>query len=236
MASTDQQPSRPSWLFVGGPALRPELQGLLPDVDLRLVGDGELAHELAGSRPRIVIVAQPPADAGSVEMVVLARKRPRSPIRTVLLTTPDDVLGRMSALDGGFDDALPASIDARELATRLRRLGASVRPVSSRSTILIADGVELDLQACELRRDGRPQRLRPKEFQLLALLAAHPRRAYTRPELIERVWVAAFAGDPRTIDVHLRWLRSKVEADPERPAHLVTVRGHGYRFDPPEQD
>ncbi len=236
MASTAQQPLRPSWLFVGGSALRPELQGLLPEVDLRLAGDADLAHELAGSRPRIVIVAQPPADSASVQAVAAARRRPRSPIRTVLLTAPDDVGGRMSALDGGFDDALPISVDIRELAARLRRLGTAVRPAISRSSILIAAGVELDLQACELRREGLPQRLRPKELQLLSLMAAHPRRAYTRPELIERVWGATFAGDPRTIDVHMRWLRSKVEADPEHPAHLVTVRGYGYRFDPPDPE
>jgi two-component system phosphate regulon response regulator PhoB len=93
--------------------------------------------------------------------------------------------------------------------------------------------VELDLQAYELRGAGGPRRLRPKEFQLLALLATHPRRAFTRAELIERIWGRSFAGDPRTIDVHLSWLRAKVEADPEHPRHLVTIRGRGYRFDPP---
>jgi DNA-binding response OmpR family regulator len=207
---------------------------LLPDTEIRSVRANELAGELAGGRSRVIVVAQPPAEPGEVELVALARRRPRTALRTVLLTGPDDIDARLAALEGGFDDALPTTIDGRELVARLRRLESAARPTASRSTIQIGDDVELDLQACELRTHGEPRRLRPKEFSLLALLATHPRRAYTRRELIERVWGAGFAGDPRTIDVHLRWLRSKVERDPEHPEHLVTVRGHGYRFDPPE--
>jgi DNA-binding winged helix-turn-helix (wHTH) protein len=67
------------------------------------------------------------------------------------------------------------------------------------------------------------------------LLAAHPGRAFTRQQLLDRVWGPGHVGDPRTVDVHVRWLRAKVERDPERPAHLVTVRGVGYRLDPPDR-
>jgi DNA-binding response OmpR family regulator len=104
------------------------------------------------------------------------------------------------------------------------------RPATS---LPIADGFELDLVAHELRLDGRSVHLRPKEFQLLALLAAHPGRAYSRRQLLDRVWGADHGGDPRTVDVHIRWLRSKVEPRPDQPVHLVTVRGVGYRLDPP---
>ncbi len=86
--------------------------------------------------------------------------------------------------------------------------------------------------AHELRRDGQVIHLRPKEFGLLALLAAHPGRAYTRRELLHLVWGPAHVGGPRTVDVHVRWLRSKIEPGPE-PAYLVTVRGVGYRLDEP---
>lgn len=87
--------------------------------------------------------------------------------------------------------------------------------------------------AHEVRRDGLAVHLRPKEFGLLALMASHPGRAYTRRELLERVWGKGHETGVRTVDVHVRWLRQKLEADPERPVHLVTVRGVGYRLDPP---
>jgi DNA-binding response OmpR family regulator len=231
---TDRSPLRPQWLFVDDGFGARSLPAFQPEAEIRSVRADELAGELASGRSRLIVVAQPPADPGEVDLVVLARRRPRTALRTVLLTAPDDIDGRLAALERGFDDALPISIDGRELVARLRRLESAVRPPVSRNTIQIGDDVELDLQACELRTRGEPRRLRPKEFALLALLATHPRRAYTRRELIERVWGTGFAGDPRTIDVHLRWLRSKVERDPEHPEHLVTVRGHGYRFDPPE--
>ena len=102
------------------------------------------------------------------------------------------------------------------------------------STLPVADGLELDLVAHELRRDALAVHLRPKEYGLLALLASHPGRAYTRRELLERVWGkghesgAADGGRPRPLAPHRR-----SRADPERPIHLVTVRGVGYRLDPP---
>ncbi len=76
--------------------------------------------------------------------------------------------------------------------------------------------------------------MRPKEFSLLALLARNPGRVYTRRQLLDRVWGPGTSSDPRTVDVHVRWLRSKIEPDPGRPIHLVTVRGIGYRLDPLE--
>jgi DNA-binding response OmpR family regulator len=98
--------------------------------------------------------------------------------------------------------------------------------------MVVAEGVTVDMAAHAVRRDGVLVHLRPKEFQLLAMLAAHPGRAYTRRQLLDRVWGADHTGDPRTVDVHIRWLRSKIETRPERPEHLLTVRGVGYRLDP----
>ena len=98
--------------------------------------------------------------------------------------------------------------------------------------LAVTEDTELDLVAHEVRRGGSIVHLRPKEFQLLAMLAAHPGRAYTRRQLLDRVWGPGHAGDPRTVDVHIRWLRSKIESQPDVPNHLVTVRGVGYRLDP----
>ena len=92
--------------------------------------------------------------------------------------------------------------------------------------------VELDLIARELRRAGQPVHVRPKEFILLAILAANPGRAFSRRQLLDLAWDPARGIDTRTVDVHVHWLRSKIEAIPRRPRHLVTVRGYGYRLDP----
>ena len=97
---------------------------------------------------------------------------------------------------------------------------------------IVSSDTELDLAAHEVRRGGTLVHLRPKEFQLLSVLASHPGRAYTRRQLLDRVWGPGHDGDPRTVDVHIRWLRSKIEPRPEAPVHLVTVRGVGYRLDP----
>lgn len=96
----------------------------------------------------------------------------------------------------------------------------------------VAAGVELDLVAHELRRAGRPVHVRPKEFLLLSILAANPGRAFSRRQLLDMAWDPDRDVDPRTADVHVHWLRSKIEATPRRPAHLVTIRGFGYRLDP----
>jgi DNA-binding response OmpR family regulator len=96
----------------------------------------------------------------------------------------------------------------------------------------VAADFELDLLAHELRHAGRSVHLRPKEYLLLAILATNPGRAFSRRQLLDMAWDTERDIDPRTVDVHVHWLRSKIEAAPRRPIHLVTVRGFGYRLDP----
>jgi len=149
---------------------------------------------------------------------------------------PDAVEARLAALMAGFDDALTTAMPATELAWRLAWLDAKARHrPRSGSVHAIGDGFELDVIAHVLRRRDEVIHLRPKEFGLLALLAAHPGRAYSRRELLDRVWGPDHRGGMRTVDVHVRWLRSKIEACPERPEHLLTVRGLGYRRDGPQR-
>lgn len=164
-------------------------------------------------------------------------RRRRHGLRTIHLSPRAEVQSRIDALRQGFDEALAQTIDAAELAGRATLLEERAREQRARartaSCLEIADGYELDLVAHELRLDGRSVHLRPKEFQLLATLATHPGRAYTRRQLLDRVWGPDQGDDPRTVDVHIRWLRAKIEAQPDRPVHLVTVRGVGYRLDRP---
>ena len=224
-----------AWLVLAtdGPAL--ELPGLAPDTRVRITDDPRRFRDvLLGERPRIVVCSEPPASADDLAIVIEERRR-RSRLRAVHLAPPDAVTQRLAALAAGFDDALTTATTGSELAGRLDWLEAraSARPSSS-PALPVADGLELDMAAHELRRGEAAVHLRPKEFGLLAILAAHPGRAYTRRELLDRVWGAGHGSGPRTVDVHVRWLRSKIEPDPEHPTHLVTVRGVGYRLDPPQ--
>jgi DNA-binding response OmpR family regulator len=221
----------PPWVVLADDTLRARLAAAAGDACLHVTDDpGAFAAALARRRPRIALLASPPAGPDDFDRVARERKR-RSGMRFVYLNPPDDVDGRIAALDLGVDDALPTTIDARELVGRIRWLEEQSRPGGA-TELAIADGIVLDTTAHELRRDDRAIHLRPKEFQLLALLAAHPGRVYSRRQLLDRVWGPGHIGDPRTVDVHVRWLRSKIEPRPGAPLHLVTVRGVGYRLDP----
>jgi DNA-binding response OmpR family regulator len=227
---------RVAWLVLAteGPAL--ELPGLAPDTRVRVTDDPRRFRDvLLAERPRIVVCCEPPAGADDLA-IVLAERRRRSRLRAVHLAPPDAATQRLAALAAGFDDALTTATSGSELAGRLGWLEAraSAKP-SANPTLAVAEGLELDMTAHELRRGETTVHLRPKEFGLLAILAAHPGRAYTRRELLDRVWGSGHGSGPRTVDVHVRWLRSKIEPDPEHPVHLVTVRGVGYRLDPPQQ-
>ncbi len=221
--------ARPTWLALAtdGPVLA------LPDT-VRVVADPALfVALLERTRPHIAVVNEPPADAALLDHLALERRR-RPSLRIVHLAAMDAVEARLHALRLGFDESLPDSIDPDELRGRLTLLDQRTRSRGS-DAIPVGEDLVLDLVAHELRRDGRTVHLRPKEFGLLAMLAAHPGRAYTRRQLLDRVWGTEHGGDPRTVDVHVRWLRAKIEPEPARPVHLITLRGIGYRLDPPDR-
>jgi DNA-binding response OmpR family regulator len=113
----------------------------------------------------------------------------------------------------------------------LGRVQRALAPASALN-LPVADGFELDLIARELRHDGLLVHLRPREFDLLATLAAHPGRAFTRSQLMDLAWQLDGSVGPRAVDVHVHWLRAKIEPRPARPVHLITVRRFGYRLDP----
>ena len=223
---------RAAWLILAADGPATELPDRVQSTVVRVVADPRRFRDvLLAERPRIVVCAQPPADAEALALVAGERRR-RAGMRAIHLAPADAVEDRLAALALGFDDALATTMAAAELAGRLAWLDSRSRSREGSSPILaIGDDLQLDLAAHELRRGGHVIHLRPKEFGLLALLAAHPGRAYTRRELLHVVWGPAHIGGPRTVDVHVRWLRSKIEAQPSNPELLVTVRGVGYRLD-----
>jgi DNA-binding response OmpR family regulator len=224
--------SRPIWIALAEPGSPVSVAaGSIDDDRLMVTTDPDrFGRILTEGRPRLAILADPPASPAVLDLAVGERRR-RPSLRLVHVSPVDAIGTRLAALERGFDEAVASTIDPTELVARIRLLDARSRRRPD-SLLEVADGVVLDLVAHEVRRDGSLVHLRPKEFQLLSMLATHPGRAYTRRQLLDRVWGHDHDGDPRTVDVHVRWLRAKLERQPETPAHLITVRGVGYRLDP----
>ena len=220
-----------SWLVLAADGPAADLASALPDVGVVVVADPARFRALLGTmHPKVVVCSRPPASPSDIGAVVDAKRR-RPSVRAILVAPPEAVDARLEALARGFDDALASSVTLDELAGRLIWHDARARTRQGSGSVLrFGDGLELDTAAHVLHRRGVLVHLRPKEYGLLALLAAHPGRAYSRAELLDRVW-GGHDRTGRTVDVHVRWLRSKIEADPDRPVMLVTVRGVGYRLD-----
>ena len=147
----------------------------------------------------------------------------------VLLTARSGEVDRIVGLDTGADDYIAKPFSLGELFARLR---AVLRRGSREpETKLLAGDLTLDLVAHRALRGGQSLNLAPKEFDLLAELIRHKGAVLTRDLLLQRVWGFDFGGDTRTVDVHIRWLREKIEDDPASPKRIETVRGLGYRFE-----
>ncbi|HEY9768307.1 MAG TPA: response regulator transcription factor [Coleofasciculaceae cyanobacterium] len=138
---------------------------------------------------------------------------------------------RVLGLEVGADDYLSKPFSMRELIARCRALLRRQRYTSSSpSSVQKYRDISLFPQECRVTVRGVEVNLSPKEFKLLELFMSYPRRVWSREQLIEQVWGADFLGDTKTVDVHIRWLREKLEEDPSQPEYLITVRGFGYRF------
>lgn len=186
---------------------------------------------LRAERPRLAVLSIPPG--GELDLRELMNERERRPgLTAVLLTEAGAVADRVAALEAGLDEALSRETDPRELLARLQRLdrGRAVELDSDR--LPVADGIQLAISSRDLVRAGERVHLRPKEFGLLFLLARHPGRTFTREQVLDLAWGPSTDATPRTVDVHVRWLREKLEPRPGEPRYLLTVRGVGYRLEP----
>ena len=159
--------------------------------------------------------------------------RTRSSVPIIMLTAKDAEIDKVVGLELGADDYVTKPYSARELVARMRavlRRGVEQAEPSGESA-LAAGPVRLDVDRHVVAVDGRPVALPLKEFDLLELLLRNAGRVLTRGQLIDRVWGADYVGDTKTLDVHVKRLRAKLEPDPANPRHLVTVRGLGYKFE-----
>ncbi len=152
----------------------------------------------------------------------------------LILSAKASETDRVLGLEVGADDYLTKPFSMRELIARcralLRRQRFSTLPQTSVLQVLQLRDINLYPQECRVTVRGEEVNLSPKEFKLLELFMGYPRRVWSREQLIDQVWGADFLGDTKTVDVHIRWLREKLEKDPSQPEYLITVRGFGYRF------
>jgi DNA-binding response OmpR family regulator len=164
---------------------------------------------------------------------VCRRLRAQSSVPIIMLTARGDELDKVLGLELGADDYITKPFSIREFRSRVRALlrRASVPRHDPRESDVIADeGLTIDLARRIVERDGEPVQLTYVEFELLRVLAANPGRVFTRQALLEELWGGSEYREPRTIDVHVRHLREKLERDSKEPELIVTVRSVGYRF------
>jgi len=204
------------------------------------VGDGRLAVEAAHARPPDLIVLDimlPGLDG--FEVCKILRKEMNVPI--LMLTARDDEIDRVVGLEVGADDYLTKPFSMRELLARvkaqLRRtelirqdLGRVNAPLTDHQRLTFGD-LTIDLDRREATLGSEVVALKPQEYDLLVFFAEHRGKMLSREFILQRVWGWEYTGDSRTVDVHVRWLRRKIEKDPAVPERIITVRGGGYRFE-----
>jgi len=201
--------------------------------EVDVAADGPSALEAAAEHwPDLVVLDLMLPGLDGLE--VCRRLRARGSVPVIMLTARGDESDRIAGLELGADDYVAKPFSPRELVARVRsvlRRANATPPSDPTPSLLVAGDLVVDLTAREVRRAGVLVPLTSREFDLLAFLVAHPREAFRREDLLERVWGWSF-GDTSTVTVHIRRLREKVEDDPSAPSHLATVWGVGYRFDP----
>lgn len=149
----------------------------------------------------------------------------------LMLSAKGSETDRVVGLEVGADDYLTKPFGMRELIARCRAMLRRQRTGGAApSSVLRFQEILLYPQECRVVVRGLEVNLSPKEFRILELFISHPRRVWSREQLLEKIWGPDFIGDSKTVDVHIRWLREKIEQDPSRPEYLLTVRGFGYRF------
>lgn len=158
--------------------------------------------------------------------------RMRSQVPVIMLTAKDSEVDKVVGLELGADDYVTKPYSSRELVARVRAvLRRQAEPEVEDSSIITAGPVRMDIDRHRVEVSGEPVNLPLKEFELLEILIRNAGRVLTRGQIIDRVWGSDYVGDTKTLDVHVKRLRSKVENDPGKPQLLVTVRGLGYKFD-----
>ncbi len=195
-----------------------------------IAGDGRTGLKLAlEKKPDAIILDLMLPELDGID---LCRQLRAAGVATpvIMLTARDGEAERVLGLEIGADDYVTKPFNLRELMARVRSVLRRSELTSTAPRTLVFDLLEIDLEGHEVRREGTPVGLSAKEFDLLRILVQHRGQVLTREQLLDLAWGRDFYGDPRTVDVHIRWLREKIERDPASPDLILTVRGSGYKF------
>ncbi|MGB9373532.1 MAG: response regulator transcription factor [Jiangellales bacterium] len=200
------------------------------DVTVAADGDTALSEFDRSGHDLVLLDLMLPGMSGTEVCKAL---RTRSSVPVIMVTAKDSEVDKVVGLELGADDYVTKPFSSRELVARVRavlRRGAVEDDLAS--SVVEAGPVRMDVERHVVTVDGQKTKLPLKEFELLELLLRNAGRVLTRGQLIDRVWGADYVGDTKTLDVHVKRLRAKVEPDPGVPRHIVTVRGLGYKFEP----
>lgn len=210
--------------------------------DVVTTGEGTEALKLAREiEPDLIILDIMLPGLDGFEICRILRKEMTTPV--LMLTARDDEIDRVVGLEVGADDYLAKPFSMRELIARVKAQLRRVRLIRNeikedaeanqkfKKEILTFDNLIIDMTRREIKVNDEVIPFKPKEYDLLSFFAQHKGQVLSREMILERVWGWDFIGDSRTVDVHVRWLREKIEQDPASPSRIITVRGAGYRFE-----
>ena len=213
-----------------GEALAYQLQREGYEVDRVTDGAAGLQRFKSDGADLVLLDLMLPGMAGE-DVVKEIRRSSRVPV--IMLTAKDAELDKVLGLELGADDYVTKPFSTRELIARMKSvLRRSSRDATSADGVFEAGGIRLDADRFEVTVRGEPVHLPRKEFELLELLMENVGRVLSRETLIDHIWGPDYFGDSRTLDVHIKRLRAKCEADPHDPRHILTIRGLGYKFVP----
>lgn len=196
-------------------------------------GDGQQAlQKVQLEKPNLIVLDLMLPEVSGLEVCRILR-RERNEVPIIMLTAKGEEIDRVIGLEVGADDYLVKPFSLRELTARIRALLRRSKPADTESgnvEIHQYEDLLMNLTEHKVTVQGKPVELSPKEFKILAMLMSSPNKVFSREDLLEQVWGLDFYGDTKTVDVHIRWLREKIESDASNPKYVQTVRGFGYRL------
>jgi two-component system OmpR family response regulator len=202
--------------------------------DVVTAADGAEALETARrEKPDLLVLDVMLPKLSGLEVCRILRSE--MPVPILMLTAKTDETDKIIGLGIGADDYMTKPFSVRELLARLaamlRRVKLMQQYTEEKETVLKHHGIEIDPASHTVKIRGKAVELNPKEFDLLTLFIKNKGLVLSREQILEKVWGYDYAGDTRTVDVHVRWLREKIEDDPQKPTLLLTVRGSGYKME-----